>query len=140
MCSACLAIIYKDKVLMVKAPYKDHWTFPSGIVDDKESPKAAALRETHEETGLIVDGRDVQILRIVYTASKDGERDRFNFAFKTTLVHESLTQFKIPNEEISEARWVNFEEVGDQSGGKLSYREFQKALISSEIADPYVEV
>ena len=39
MTSACLAIRYKEQVLMVKAKYKDHWIFPSSIVDDKESPK-----------------------------------------------------------------------------------------------------
>ena len=103
MCSACLILRSNDKVLMVKASYKDHWTFPSGIVDDKESPKSAALRETNEEVGLVIDDDKSSLFTVIYTASKDGDRDRFNFSFITDI-EDSNAILSVPNEEIAEAR------------------------------------
>jgi 8-oxo-dGTP diphosphatase len=82
MTSACVALRSGDEVLIVKAGYKDHWTFPSGVVDADESPKAAAIRETYEETGLIIDPDECNLLTVIYTAAFDEkDRERFNFVF-----------------------------------------------------------
>ncbi|MBB1562451.1 NUDIX hydrolase [Candidatus Saccharibacteria bacterium] len=46
MTSACVALVAPgNHVLMVKASYKNEWTFPSGVVDMGESPAQAAQRE-----------------------------------------------------------------------------------------------
>lgn len=42
-----------DKVLMVKNP-EGMWGFPKGHREDNETPIEAAIRETQEETGIIV--------------------------------------------------------------------------------------
>src|SRR6266487_1689135 len=99
MCSACIAIRSSNKVLIVKACYKDHWTFPSGIVDANESPKAAAIRETFEEVGIKVRPEDCELLTVIYTSANDGDRDRFNFVFITDSIKEGAT-LSIPNDEI----------------------------------------
>jgi 8-oxo-dGTP pyrophosphatase MutT (NUDIX family) len=39
------------RFLLIKDSYQ-HWGFPKGHLEDGESPVVAALRETHEETGL----------------------------------------------------------------------------------------
>ncbi|HEX3928595.1 MAG TPA: NUDIX domain-containing protein [Gemmatimonadales bacterium] len=39
------------RFLLIKDSY-NHWGFPKGHLEDGESPVVAALRETHEETGL----------------------------------------------------------------------------------------
>ena len=138
MCSACLAIINEDnEVLMVKAGYKDHWTFPSGIVEEGESPKSAAIRETLEETGLIVPDEHVKLLAIIYTTGKDGDRDRFNVGFATQLKYAS-GNIVVPNAEIEKVMWVAFDKVAELSGGKRSYEEFQRILLKDD--DLYVEV
>ncbi len=139
MCSACLAIINDSKVLMVKASYKNHWTFPSGIVDEGESPKEAAIRETLEETGIIVTSEHTEPLAIIYTTGKDGDRDRFNAGFVTSIEYTSGDR-NIPNEEIEKAEWVAFDKVAELSGGKRSYEEFQKKLLSESGSNPYIEV
>jgi putative (di)nucleoside polyphosphate hydrolase len=41
---------------MTHATGTSHWDLPKGGPDDGESPLAAALRETQEETGLSLDG------------------------------------------------------------------------------------
>lgn len=39
------------RFLLIKDPY-GHWGFPKGHLEGEETPAAAALRETREETGL----------------------------------------------------------------------------------------
>ena len=139
MCSACLAIINENnEVLMVKAGYKDHWTLPSGIVEEAESPKSAAIRETLEETGLIVPDEHVKLRAIIYTTGKDGDRDRFNVGFATQIKYAS-GNIVVPNAEIEKVMWVAFDKVAELSGGKRSYEEFQRILLEKN-SDLYVEV
>ncbi|MBI2772954.1 MAG: NUDIX hydrolase [Chloroflexi bacterium] len=45
-------------VLLVKLSYgprEGHWTLPGGLVESEETPEEAAVRETHEETGLDIE-------------------------------------------------------------------------------------
>lgn len=44
----------KDQVLLVKRRDIPVWVLPGGGIDLNESPEAAAVRESHEETGLNV--------------------------------------------------------------------------------------
>lgn len=139
MSSACLILRSGDKVLMVKAGYKDHWTFPSGIVDENESPKTAALRETKEETGVTITESQCRPFTIIYTASDGSSRDRFNVAFAADVDSENMTLL-VPNDEIQEARWVQIKEVAAMSGNKGSYKIFQKFLMDPGAASGYVEL
>lgn len=140
MTSACIVLRSSGKVLMVKAGYKNHWTFPSGIVDPGESPKAAAIRETFEEVGLTVQANECRLLTVVYTAAAhEADRDRFNFAFVSDEFDETI-ELSVPNDEIETAEWVDFSEVAERSGGKGSYVNFQRMLLSAGIPEPYVEV
>ena len=125
---------------MVKASYKDHWTFPSGIVDDKESPKQAALRESEEETGLLLKESECELLAVVYTASTGSDRDRINFGFTVEVQDADSLVMSIPNDEIEEFRWVDFNQVAAMSGGKASYANFQSILLGEMSSPSYVEI
>lgn len=138
MCSACMALTSSGKVLMVKAGYKEHWTFPSGIVDPNESPKSAAMRETHEEVGLNVDEERCDLLTVIYAAAINGDRDRFNFAFICNEFDEKA-ELTVPNEEIEKAEWVSFDEVAEKSGNRESYVNIQKLLLNPSVPRPYIE-
>lgn len=139
MCSACLVIRSSQQVLMVKASYKDHWTFPSGIVDPNESPKSAALRETSEEVGLDINKDACALMTTIYIASSQGDRERFNFAFITDIDNKDV-KLLVPNEEIESAEWVDFSKVAEKSGNKGSYKEFQKILLNPDSFSPYIEI
>lgn len=125
---------------MIKASYKNHWTFPSGIVDDKESPKQAALRETKEETGLLFNEGECKLLAVVYTASNGTDRDRFNFGFTVEMKDDDSIAMSIPNDEIEEFRWVDFNQVAAMSDGKASYDNFQSILLGEMPSSSYIEI
>jgi 8-oxo-dGTP diphosphatase len=135
--NACLAIRHQDTVLMVKASYKDHWTFPSGVIDEHEPPLTAAIRETFEETGVVIDPAVCRPLGIVYTSAKNGHRDRIGFAFVTELSTPDLT-FAVPNDEIEAVQWVPIAEIAAWSHQRATYQTYQ-ALLSGESVPFYSE-
>ena len=56
------ALVLKENKILAIRQAKDHplegmWTFPWGRLESGESPSAAALRETREETGVIAEVR-----------------------------------------------------------------------------------
>lgn len=138
MSSACIALVSDGQVLMVKAGYKDHWTFPSGIVDVHESPKAAAIRETYEEVGLTIDEKDCALLTVIYTHASNGDNDRYNFAFTASLPSQNIS-LSVPNDEIESAEWVDFSEVAMRTDNKGSYIKLQQELLGADVG-PYTEV
>lgn len=57
-----VAVIEEGKLLLVRRlmnPEKGKWSLPAGFVDQGEDPKATAVREAREETGLVVKVGDV---------------------------------------------------------------------------------
>lgn len=64
-----VVLIRKDgQVLLVQRvfePQRGHWTLPSGFVDADEDPRAAAVRECLEETGLTVG--NLKLLDVIYS-------------------------------------------------------------------------
>ncbi|GHJ44456.1 ADP-ribose pyrophosphatase [Catellatospora sp. TT07R-123] len=63
----------EGRVLLVKATYRDHWSFPGGIVEAGEPPHLAAARELAEEAGLEAE---VGLLLLVDWAPPQGHRSR----------------------------------------------------------------
>lgn len=60
------------EILLCHVTGQRHWDLPKGGIHDGESPLDAALRETHEETGLRLDPAAVLDLgRREYTGKKD---------------------------------------------------------------------
>ena len=52
--AATIVINYKNEILLIKGPLRG-WEMPGGIVEEGESLKAAAIRETKEESGIDIE-------------------------------------------------------------------------------------
>jgi 8-oxo-dGTP pyrophosphatase MutT (NUDIX family) len=92
-------VLRDGEVLLVHRPRYDDWTFPKGKCDIDESDEACALREVHEETGLVCrlagDGGTTE-----YVDSK-GRHKRVRWWLMEPLEGEFT-----PNDEVDEVRWA----------------------------------
>ncbi len=80
MSSAAAALYTADgRVLVVKAHYKQYWSFPGGVIDAGETPRAAAVRETQEEVGLTINADALVFKLVVDRVSQIAQTYQFIF-------------------------------------------------------------
>src|SRR5688572_10124690 len=102
----------RDRYLLVQEhTHGMPWYLPAGRVERLETFAEAAVRETLEESNVLValDG----VLRVEHTPTPNGARCRVFF-----LAHpmdEESPPLSSPNEHCMAARWVTFEELDSLS-------------------------
>lgn len=109
---ASASVILEDaegRALIVKAHYKDYWTFPGGMLDDGESPKQAAIREVFEEVGIELDELAVTFCWIASRTSR--HMMTYQFVFKASLSEHDKSKIILQRSEIEESRLVTREDV-----------------------------
>ena len=105
-------ILRKGKILLEKRknqPAQGKWSIPGGVVEVGEALEAAVIRETLEETGLVVE--EPRLIDVVYQVDRDEENKvKYHFVIIDYLV-------KIKSGEPAAAsdaealQWVAFSEV-----------------------------
>ncbi len=96
----------QGRILVVRTTYLGPgWMLPGGRVERSETPHAAAVRETREETGI-----DVRVDRLILI---DAQRRRnVSFVYAATAVGGTLApQFG----EIAEVGWLDRDEIAATS-------------------------
>jgi 8-oxo-dGTP diphosphatase len=95
------------RILVVRPTYSREWMLPGGRVERGETPHAAAVRETREETGL-----DVVLDRLLLVDARHARDTSFIFA-GTVTGGELDPQLG----EIAEVGWVSRDEIAGTSPG-----------------------
>lgn len=109
-------IFFQKHVLLVQMNYsrfKGNWILPGGMVSAGEHPHEAAVRETHEETGL-----EIQTSQLLCVRHREFESDKpanVYFVFlgdlKAPPSGRTLPPLRWPKEELIEARFWPIEEA-----------------------------
>lgn len=94
------------EVACVYREARGDWTFPKGKLDEAENFEECALREVTEETGLTC-----RILRFLGTTNYVHRKGKPKIV-AYYLMRSSGGEF-LPNEEVTELRWVPLEHVRD---------------------------
>jgi ADP-ribose pyrophosphatase YjhB (NUDIX family) len=111
--SAATTFVQDDRgrVLLIRRTDNTLWALPGGAQDFGESIAEAAVRETAEEAGIVVEVIDVVG---IYTNPhhlveySNGEvRQQFSICFRANYVSGEPT----PSSESSEVRWVDVNEL-----------------------------
>jgi 8-oxo-dGTP pyrophosphatase MutT (NUDIX family) len=109
----------KGEMLVLKTTYKDHWEIPGGVVEENESPRQAAERETQEEIGLSLS---IEACLVTHYRSAQGKQDEnIMFVFDGGVVKD-LSELTLDGKEISEARFVSFQDAIPLVGERLASR------------------
>lgn len=102
-----LVIDAQGRILVVRPTYLRGWMLPGGRVERGETPHAAAIRETREETGL-----EVALARLLLVDARSGQGTSFVFAADVTG-GELDPQLG----EIAEVGWLDRDEIARTSPG-----------------------
>jgi len=109
------------KLLVVKATYKPYWTVPGGLVDDRETPKQAAVREVFEEIGVRINERDMVFILVADRMSS--QLQTYQFLFKAKLSNDMKAHIILQDSEIEDCALVSKAQV------ELGDRNYAKAVM-----------
>jgi len=105
-------ILNEGKVLIVKPTYKDHWSFPGGVIENLESPSEGLKREVKEETGLSVRVVKPLVIEYLKRLGKDRKDESIQFLFLCKLAKgEKFSGISLAKDEISDYRFVSVEKA-----------------------------
>lgn len=99
----------QGQALVVKANYKQYWTFPGGIIEAGETPKEAAIRETLEEVGVDIPSEQVEFVGVINRTSSIATT--YQFIFKAPLLTNQIDKIILQAAEIEAYDLVTREQV-----------------------------
>lgn len=96
------------RILLIRRTDNGNWAVPGGAIDLGESMIDAAVRETHEESGIDCEitglvGIFTDPRHVIHYTSNDEVRQEFSIM----LVGRAISGEPTPSTEASEVRWVD---------------------------------
>jgi 8-oxo-dGTP pyrophosphatase MutT (NUDIX family) len=105
------------------------WQLPKGIVEEGESPEAAAIREVREEAGIQATLiAPLETVEYWYVGTpRGGERVRYHKFVHFFLLEYQSGDVRDHDAEVEEARWVASRDAVDLLAFKSEQRVMQQA-------------
>ncbi len=131
-----------DELLLAHATGNRHWDVPKGLAEPGETPLAAALRETREETGIVLDesgwadlgrhgyrpGKDLHL----FARRVDSVRIRVADCVCTSMFVHARSGKSLP--EADSFGWFSVEHLAQRCARSMSALLVTKGLAASALA------
>ncbi len=125
------AIIENDKILLVQEKMDNKWSLPGGWADVGESPAAAIIRETKEESGLNVN--PTKIIG-VYDANRFGRPLEFFHAYKIVFLCEKTGGSPKTSSETIAVNFFDFDHLPALSTARTNTKHIED--VSKHLNNP----
>ena len=100
------------EVVLISVGPQRRWQLPKGLIDDDETPEAAAAREVREETGITGDlVAPLEKVEYWYVATRQDARIRYHKFVHFFLFTYVAGDVADHDHEVNEARWMPFAEA-----------------------------
>lgn len=116
LCAVGAIVLAKGEILLVRRdrePSKGQWSLPGGRVEWGESLTEACAREVREETAVEIEVEGLAGIAERIIPSDDG-RVEFHYVILDYWA-APRTRDITPADDVSEARWVGVEELGEMA-------------------------
>ena len=123
---SCGCIVIEDGKILLIQQKNGHWGFPKGHIEDDETERNAAIRETKEETNIDVEIKGNRRYTENYITDKGNYKEVIYY-----LAKRINGKTKRQESEINAIKWMPVNEAID----KLTYentRELLKKVIKDE--------
>ena len=110
------------EALVLKAHYKNYWSFPGGWIEEGQTPIEAALRELLEEAGITIEKKSLRFAFILNRVSKIMQTYQFIFKYSSTLTESQVKKIVLQQDEIANFAFVTKDDVRqnpDMYGGAV---------------------
>jgi 8-oxo-dGTP diphosphatase len=113
MAAAALFLNTQNEILIVKPIYRERWLLPGGVVEARESPRQACMREVKQELGLeVAVGK---LLCVDYKVQQGTREEGIEFVFfGGMLTDEVVRRIQLQLDELDEFRFVGLEDAVEQ--------------------------
>ena len=122
------------EVALISVGIEPRWQLPKGTVERDEAPETAALREVHEEAGVVAEMvAPLETIEYWYYANRRGERVRYHKFVHFFLLRYTTGDVSDHDHEVHEARWFEI----DDAIHKLAFENERTVVIKAKeiIAD-----
>lgn len=112
-----VALNKKGQILLERRSDNGKWTIPSGIIEPGESAKDCAARELYEETGLMVDQRDLHLFDEFSGKQHVYPHGDVIWSVKLIYIVKRFWGDPKPNFESTELVWFHLNAIPENASG-----------------------